>query len=112
MIRIYGASDDLVEFEGCKAADEIGRYDKDVHFVIGDPEAKPGRDASGLRVWMHYSDLGVWAASVLQLEEDVPIPWPVTIRTGEPSRGYSVIVEIDAPKDTPVSWEVVESGSP
>ena len=32
MIRVYGASDDLVEVQGCEGADEFG------HYCDGDPE--------------------------------------------------------------------------
>lgn len=114
MIRIYGASDDLVEFDGVTKPEEIDCHGQDVHLVIGQAEAKEGANASGLRVWLHYTDLGVWAATVLQIEEGVPIPWPVHVvhaMRGASEIGYSVVVEIDAPKDTPVSWQVVDARS-
>ncbi len=127
MIKIYGGSDDLCEVEGVDLAtrtnddgtemksgtgiakpgvrDEIGCYERDVHFVIGQPEAKAGENAHGIRVWLHYTDLGVWAVSILPLEEDAPCRWPVRVRV----EGYTAVAEIDAPPGTPVTYTVVEA---
>lgn len=128
MIRIYGGSDDLCEIEGidlesydtdsdepasrkgvakADARDEIGCIDKDVHFVIGNAEATSGENASGIRVWLHYTDLGVWSVQLLPIEEDVPCPFPVRVVVD----GYTAIAEIDAPPGTPVSYVVVEASA-
>ena len=126
MIRIYGGSDDLCEVEGISlhanedskggsgvakagtSPDEIGCYDLDVQFVIGYPEARAGDDAHGIRVWLHYTDLGVWAVSVMPIEEDIACRFPVSVRV----KGYSAVAEIDAPDGTPVTYVKVESGQP
>jgi hypothetical protein len=122
-MKIYGASDDLVEFEGCslerdedkdgpyiglvmEADDEIDCYDKKLSIEIGQVEAKEGQNAHGVRVVMVYAskdhDAGVWEARISPLDEDVGCPWPVRVAFGPPSRGYSAVVEIDAPVGTPI----------
>ena len=107
-IEIYGASDDLVEVEvGGRPFEEIGCYGKDVHIVVGHERASPGSNASGIRVWMHYTDLAVWAATILQIDEGIPIPWKVTVGSDD----YSVLVRIDCPDGTPISWEVVAANA-
>ena len=98
MIRIYGASDDIVEIEG------------DVN-----EETSPGRSIvigtkvdGGLVVSMKYGvGAAVWQARVRQIDEGIPVPWPVTIGNAEPHgfpdpQTYSVLVTIDCPAGTPV----------
>ena len=104
MIKIYGASDDLVEIEGSIHGDEIDCYDKSVLITIGEPEASPGRDAHGLQIRMRHGSLGSWSAEVGQIDDDYAIPWPVFLRVAD--HGYSVMVCVDAPADTPLRWEV------
>lgn len=120
MIRIYGASDDLVEIEGHPDGDEVGCYNSIVIITIGTEDA-------GCRVIMRYADGNrgaVWSAQVEQMDEGVPIPWAITIghcnRDGKPlpldvpkneeggTRGvaYSVLVQVDAPSSVKLSWEV------
>ena len=117
MIRIYGASDDLVEIEGHPDGEEVGCYDKDVVVIIGTMTA-------GLVVRMSYDGatvpesaglgevgFGCWSARVVQVAEDAPVPWPVTITTAGSSSGavgYSVCVNIDAPAGTPLVCKVVK----
>lgn len=110
MICIYGASDDLVEIEGHPDGDEVGCYEKDVFITIGDTTG------GGLAVRMSYSPqlgkdvaFGCWTAEIGQLDEDCPIPWPVTITTAkrhpnDPEAGYSVKVAIDAPAGVTLRW--------
>ena len=95
MIRIYGASDDLVEIEG-DVEDEIspGRS-----IIIGTA-------ARGMRVVFKYGKGGVWGGFVAQLDEGVPM-FPLVVREAEPHgypdpKAYSVLFEIDCPKGTPV----------
>ena len=108
MLKIYGASDDLVEIEG-PGGDEVDCYDSSVLITIGWPEAQAGKDAKGLVVRMRYGSPGfggTWSAEVGQIDEDFPIPWPVRIEVAE--RPYSALVIVDCPDDTPVSWKVEE----
>lgn len=102
MLRIYGASDDLVELEGI-VSDEVN------HVGGGPVRLRIGDDTGGLFVVMKYSagPGAVWSARIEQIEDDVPIPWPVTVRTQDPQNhcgvaGYTVIVEIGCPEGTPV----------
>lgn len=97
MIHIYGASDDLVEIEGHPDGDEIGCYDQDVLIKIDDGQG------GGVAVRMSYQPrmaplgdgvaAGCWSAEIAQIDEDHPIPWPLSIDTFH----YSVRVRIDAP---------------
>lgn len=109
MLTIYGSSDDLVEIEG-HVSDEVNVYDP-VDIIVGWPEAAQAREAAGVAVRFEYgpswhSGLGVWAATVVQLAEDVLVPWPVRIeqvtRHNDAGRGYSVRVVIECPDDVPV----------
>ena len=80
MLTIYGASDDLVEFEG-SFEEEIGCYDEQqVVFRLQDSEGQ------GCFVIMRYAPPyipgGVWTAEVAQLGEDLPIPWPLRVSAG------------------------------
>lgn len=113
MLTIRGHSDDIVEanidleracpccgaeVEEPKRAvvggsgDEIGAYEKKVHLVIGD-------EKGGVAVTMSYE--GCWAATVVQLGEDIPIPWEVKIG----AEGYTVVVTVDCPDGTQVKVE-------
>jgi hypothetical protein len=117
MIKIYGASDDLVEIEGHPDGDEVNCYNHDVLVYIGDPTT------GGLAIRMTYAPnvgevdgesigFGCWAAEVCQLAEDCPIPWPVTLtvqRRNSGEVGYSVCVNIDAPTGVPLAFKTVRS---
>lgn len=109
MLKIYGASDDLVEIEG-HVEDEIDCYNTSVVVTVGWKEAAPGRDAQGLHVKMTFApkwtETGVWTAELSPLDEDVEIPWPVYVKLG--GRGYSAEVLIDCPDDVPVTWKEVQ----
>lgn len=106
MLKIYGASDDLVRLEGL-ISDEIGCYNQDVRIKVG-------TDDGGLRVTMRYGaqHSAVWSAEVAQIDEDIPIPWPVTVKTQgrrDDDVGYSVAIVVDCPDDTPVAAEAKTS---
>jgi hypothetical protein len=97
MLKIYGASDDLVEIEGI-VSEELGAYDKPRVVTVGD------RETGGCVVVAEYAvenRAGVWSMSVSQIDEDVPIPWPVSIAV---EHGYSVAVVIDCPSGTKVRF--------
>lgn len=96
MLRIYGASDDLVEIEG-DVSEELGARDRQRTITIGD-------DKGGLRVIAKYApgSRAVWRLSVEPIDEEVPIPWPVHVELAEP--GYSCAVVVDCPPGTPVAF--------
>ena len=95
-LRIYGASDDLVEIEGWME-EEIGCYDEPVTLRIG----------SVLRVTMAYDGhAGTWTAKLEQEDEGGIIPWPVTVTTVK----YSICVVIGCPPGTRV--EELVGGAP
>lgn len=100
MFSCRGYSDDVVYFDDGTTKDEVGAYEQDVTFTVGDEEASPGANSAGCRVTMAYGDGGCWSATISLLEEDAPIPWPVRVRAD----GYTAIVEIDCPVGTKVSW--------
>jgi hypothetical protein len=42
-----------------------------------------------------------WVVGIGQSDEDEPLPdWPIEFTTGAPSRGYSVVLNIEVPDDT------------
>ena len=106
MIKIYGSSDDLVEIEGSTHEDEINA--EWVELIIGNREADAGVDAHGLRVVMRYApsnvDAAVWVAQVGPVDEDAACPWPVVVKV----EGYTAVVEIDCPADTPIAVKTPE----
>lgn len=95
MITIYGASDDLVEVDGCEGAGEFSsdRWDG----VLIAPLAQ-----EQMRVHCWYDENGCWQVGVGQVDEAIQLPsWPVTI-TQAPAMnpdnaGYSALLTIDAP---------------
>jgi hypothetical protein len=78
-MRIYGASDDLIEIEQGTVTDEIyaDRDDRAVLLVGG---------------------AAVWQVAVEPVDEGVAIPWPVRVE----AFGYTACVLIDCPQGTPV----------
>lgn len=100
MITIYGASDDLVEVDGCEGADEFGSYGYEgtaVHWRGDFIAPGGGTIPEQLRVYAIYD--GCWHFSLGQVLEDVPLPpWPATFTQHE--RGDSVLLSIDAPPGT------------
>lgn len=101
-ITIYGASDDLVEVDGCEGADEF--------YVQAVPDFKvcwygdlvaPGADEQ-MRVSAFIGDDGCWHIAIGQPLESVPIPsWPVVFRQGTHiETEYSVVLDIEAPEGT------------
>jgi hypothetical protein len=94
-ITIYGVSDDLVEVEGCKGADEF-TYSSEMW--RGDLVAP---DGGSLRVHTWYD--GVWRVAVGQVDEDVRLPaWPMRLEQGNGTRipPYSTGLVVDAPEGT------------
>lgn len=96
MIRFYGASDDLIEVEGCEGADEFNSYEKGPVMWRGDLVAPGGTD----QVRVHALYDGCWSFALGQVMDGHPLPeWPVTVRQ-HTNTDYSTLVEIDAPEGT------------
>lgn len=98
MITIYGASDDLVEVDGCEGADEFPS--DDWSGVLVGPDG-----VQQMRVYCRYESNGCWSVGAVQIDEQYQLPeWPVTI-TQAPAMnpdnpGYSALLTIDAPEGT------------
>lgn len=96
-ITIYGASDDLVEVDGCEGADEFSSDDWSA--VLISP------DGARMRVYCRFEMTGCWSVGVGQVDEEFQLPaWPMTI-TQAPAMnpdnpGYSALLTIDAPDGT------------
>lgn len=94
-IRIYGASDNLIEVEGCEGADEFNTYEHGPVMWGGDLRAPDGEQMRA-----HVVFDGCWSVALGQVDEDKPLPaWPVTIAQHR-SLPYSVMAVIDAPEGT------------
>lgn len=101
-IRIFGASDDLVEIDGY-VREEIDAIGEPVTIEVGD-EAH-----GGVSVLVNHTAEHGWAICCTQMldasdYEPCPIPWPVTLRTktdDDPDwyPDYSPILEIDCGED-------------
>ena len=111
-ITIYGASDDLVEVDGCPGGDEFyvygdGRWRGDL--IAPDHETQ-------MRVHCWYDQDGCWQVGVGQTAEDYQLPaWSITI-TQAPAMnpanpGYSALLTIDVPEGTELTnvWPERES---
>jgi hypothetical protein len=96
-IRIYGASDDCIEVEGCEGADEFRSYEKGYVMWWGDLRAPNGEV---IRAHAVLSDGDTWSIALGQVNEESPFPeWPVVIRQ-HTNTDYSTMVELDAPDGT------------
>lgn len=83
-IKLYGASDDLIEVEGdVSGCDEYNGAD--AHFVLVGASAQ-----TRIRVW--YTARGVWAISAAPTDEDVAM-LPVSINNAE--TGYSAEATVE-----------------
>lgn len=86
MLKIYGASDDLVEIEGSKYKDdEIGCYNQDVIIDFTD----------GTQILVGYSKpgLGVW---YIQMRKTGKAEYHLSICQNEDAYPYSDVLEIDS----------------
>ncbi|WP_166344978.1 hypothetical protein [Phytoactinopolyspora limicola] len=96
-ILIYGASDDLVEVQGCRGAEEFSHYDQG-------PWRADLIAPNGEQMRVHVLFDGCWHVAVGQVDEDVPLPqWPLRFeqgQRGDGSPGYSVVLCVDAPDGT------------
>ena len=86
MVKVYGASDDLVEIENSQYKDdEIGCYDHDVRIRFVDGTViRVGYPKDGLAIW--------W----IEIEKQGTAEHKLTICDDEDARIYSDIFEIDS----------------
>ena len=86
MVKVYGASDDLVEIENSKyKEDEIGCYDHDVRIRF--------LDGTVIRVGYPKDGLAIWW---VEIEKQGTAEHKLTICEDEDARIYSDIFEIDS----------------
>ena len=103
-IRIYGASDDLVEVEWWTDdnmkhhEDEVGAYDRPVDIGIG------GDD--GIVVTMQHDGKLGWISSVRlgpRFEDNSKMAWPIRVELSE--TGYSLAVVVECPDGTTLDFD-------
>lgn len=86
MVKVYGASDDLVEIENTKyKEDEIGCYDHDVRIRF--------LDGTVIRVGYPKEGLAIWW---IEIEKQGTAEQKLTICDDEDAKIYSDIFEIDS----------------
>ena len=113
MIRMWGASDDLVYIEGqcifngsvLEDGEELYADREDgITFYIGDKAI--------VRIEYCMGPGATWGAQIDMVDEGILIPWTVAISTGDDSRDdfpvYTVIVIIDCPEDTEVTSKKID----
>lgn len=112
MIRIYGHSDDCFEIECSETdkSDELSAYKNGRSVLVGTVKGGlvvRGRYAPKRSPTNGIGDGGTWQLSIDLVDEDVPIPWKVSVEVSE--RGYSPVIAIDCPDGTP--WRELKSGN-
>jgi hypothetical protein len=91
-LKMYGASDDLIECEGVHGTEEFNvcaeTGQAHATFLLG----------NALRIHAIYD--GCWCFAVGLIDEDIPLPdWPIRILNSTKC-SYSVALEIDVPDGT------------
>ena len=99
-IRIFGASDDLVEIDGHVRIEEDTHNHQDGMVLIEVGDEVHG----GLAVGATHTPRHGWSIHTGLMHVEHTIPWPVTLRTktdDDPDwyPDYSPILEIDCPED-------------
>ena len=107
-LKFWGASDDLIEVEGCTyAIDHTLNEDEQVNGPNNTAEFTVYNDAifmvtagraGQIFVTATYSNLGLWIFSAYQINEDNPYPddWVTTLAQSATS-SYSMELSIDIP---------------
>lgn len=95
-LRIYGASDDLVEVEG-HFREEYQSFDKPTTLRLSSDDGE-------MLVTMALGRRGCWDATISMPDEDAPTPWPIRVEFGTDVR-YSVTVVVDCGDDVTVEVE-------
>lgn len=100
MITIYGASDELVEVEGCEGADEF--YTDSGGEWQADLVAPGGAEQLRVRAEFDPDGSGCWVISLSNTTEGVPFPaWGNGIEQGPTDHTTRVL--IDAPEGTRIT---------
>ena len=101
LLKIWGSSDDLIEFEGFEDGDEFGHYARDSEYII----SGLGEDLCYVKASYGYN--GVWRFALGPVEDEGPFPkWPISIRQGSREtgeNGYTTVIEIEIPDDVKLS---------
>ena len=84
-IKIYGASDDLVEICG-DIEEEFDVYDEPCKLLINEK----------VRVDVEYENSGCWSIKMFQSEEDYAIPSFWDISLSQHPNGYSALLTINS----------------
>lgn len=85
MVKIYGASDDLVEIDGSAYEQEIGCWEQDVRIRF--------LDGTIIRIGYPKEDMAVWW---IEVEADGTAPHTLTVCDDEDADIYSDVFEIDS----------------
>jgi hypothetical protein len=104
---IYGASDDLVEFEGDFREEFYLKEGDKSYFHLSDPET-----GDSMYVYAEYSPMG-WLLGVVQPPDDEDraiLPWDVSFDSEFSGSRYSITLVIETPEHV-VVIEVDSHGS-
>lgn len=108
-VRIYGASDDLVEIDGNHPiAEEYGPGDRGLfRAVLSDTVS-----ADTALLYVEYVDPGVWMVGLAPHDDGFPIPaaWSPTIGHDSALCDYSAVLVLDLPAT--VTLEVLDGTDP
>lgn len=98
-LKVYGASDDLIEIDGLNGRDEFGAYPK------GNYAGYMALRSRGVCVHIHAIYDGSWAFAVCPQDGDYEKSpdWPIR-RTFGADVPYSETLEIDVPDDAVIEW--------
>ena len=97
-LRIYGASDDLIETEGLPGCDEFNVIQDGPHIAT----LQVYSTGAGCGFSIHAIYDGCWSFAIGQTSEDDEIPdWPVRLSWA----GYTQTIEIDCPDDAEMIFD-------
>lgn len=85
MVRVYGASDDLIEIEGSEVEDEIGAFDSIVSIRFD--------DGTTIKVSYGKEGMGIWKIEIVERGD---AECSLSICEDEDDDPYSDVFEIDA----------------
>lgn len=92
-VSFEGASDDLIEVEGCDGGDEYGVWNNGDSYK-GTFTLVEGNEP---RMNVHAFYDGCWSFGIGMVDEDVALPdWPTRLKSPG-GRGYTTRLEIDIP---------------